>query len=130
MDDEALLAAFLAGEIDNRGFAHADHVRVAFALLQRQAFPDAVATFCASLKALVARAGHPEAYHETITIAFLALIAERMAEGPGGYDAFAAANPDLFSKSVLERWYAPDRLASAQARRTFLLPDVSPARPC
>ena len=124
MSDEALLAQFLAGAIDNRSFGHADHVRVAFALLARHDFPAAAALFCDALKAITARAGKPDAYHETMTIAFLSVIAERMADGPGSFDAFIAAHPDLLSKSMLERWYAPARLASPGARKTFLLPDA------
>jgi len=75
------------------------------------------------LKSIAARAGNPAAYHETITLAFLSLIAERMATGTcGGFDAFAAANGDLLDKSALTRWYGPQRLQSAIARTTFILP--------
>jgi len=70
------------------------------------------------------QAGKPHAFHQTVTIAFLSLIAERM-DGAECQDfsAFAGANPDLFDKHVLRRWYRPERLASACARRTFLLPE-------
>lgn len=61
-----------------------------------------------------------------MTIAFLAVIAERLeADGQTEFAAFAAANPDLMTKSVLARWYSAERLASEAARRTFLLPDLS-----
>ncbi|HEV2285310.1 MAG TPA: hypothetical protein VGR80_04640, partial [Steroidobacteraceae bacterium] len=71
-----------------------------------------------------------EAFHQTVTIAFLALIAERMAPAePRDFAAFVRANPDLLEKSVLTRWYGPGRLASEAARRTFLLPDPAPQRP-
>ncbi len=120
-----LLRAFLAGEIDSRGFHHADHVRAGFELLRHHSFPDAAAQYCAALKALCARAGNPEAYHETMTLAFLSLLAERSASYThGDFAGFAAANPDLLDKSVLARWYSPERLASPLARRTFLLPEA------
>jgi len=127
MSDEALpaeLAAFLRGEVRGADFRHADHVRVGFEMLRRHPFLDAASAFAAGLKGIAARAGHSGAYHETITIAFLALIAERSAAAPhADFPAFAAANGDLLEKGVLSRWYAPDRLASAIARRTFILPD-------
>lgn len=127
MTDEALLAQFLAGAVDNRSFRHADHVRVAFALLARHDFPAAAALFCDALKAITARAGKPEAYHETMTIAFLSLIAERRAvRADADFESFAAANADLFDKAVLTQWYAPERLASDIARRTFVLPQAAP----
>jgi|SRR5580698_6859914 hypothetical protein len=126
MDDDALLAAFLARAIDNRTFRHADHVRVAFALLARHEFAEAAATFCEALKDIAARAGKPEAFHTTITIAFLAVIAERRAAADyPDFAAFAHANPDLMTKAVLQAWYAPARLASDMARKTFILPEAA-----
>jgi len=121
------LAAFLHGEIDARSFRHADHVRMAYEILARHPFLEAAAAVSSALKTMAARAGAPGAYHETITLAFLALIGERREAGAhGDYDAFAAANPDLLDKRVLARWYGPEKLASAAARRIFVLPE--PAR--
>jgi hypothetical protein len=124
---EALVSAFLRAEIDGRTFRHADHVRVAFALLRRHDFSDAAATYTSALKAIAAKAGNPGAYHETITLAFLALIAERSAASEArDYDSFARANPDLLDKGILARWYTSERLGSDIARKTFILPE--PAR--
>ena len=124
---EALVDAFLGGALDAGAFRHAHHVEVAFGLLGRGDFLHAATNLSAGLKAITARAGHPGAYHETITLAFLALVAERRGAGDGGeYECFAELNPDLFDKGVLGRWYAPDRLGSDLARHTFLLP--GPAR--
>jgi hypothetical protein len=75
---------------------------------------------------MTAKIGKPEAFHQTMTIAFLALIAERVqAGGYSDFAGFAAANPDLMTKSVLTRWYSPERLSSEAARATFVLPDRS-----
>jgi hypothetical protein len=118
------LSAFLHGEIDARDFHHADHVRLAFAVLARHPFVEAAAVVSTALKAMAVRAGNPGAYHETITLAFLALIGERRAAGGfSDYDEFAAANPDLLDKAVLSRWYGPAKLGSETARRVFVLPD-------
>jgi hypothetical protein len=123
---ELLVDAFLSGEIDAAGFRHAHHVEVAFGLLGRGSFLEAAASLSSGLKAITARAGHPGAYHETITLAFLALIAERRAALEGeDYQRFASANADLFDKTVLSRWYGPARLGSDLARRTFILPEPS-----
>ena len=125
MASEAL-TAFLAGRIEAATFRHVDHVRMAFEILRgRTSFPQAASAFREALRTMANRAGHPNAYHETITVAFLALIAERAATGPEDFEVFAAANPDLLDKRVLERWYAPDRLALDIARRTFILPEAS-----
>ena len=122
------LAAFLHNEIDNTTFRHADHVHVAFEILGRHNFPESLAAFSRALRSIAARAGNPGAYHETITVAFLSLIAERRAVGKySNYAAFADANADLLDKSVLKRWYAPERLQSDIARQTFVLPEPTGA---
>lgn len=121
------LTAFLQGEVDAAAFRHADHVRTAFELLRRHDFLESAISYTAALKTIAARAGHPGAYHETMTLAFLSLIGERMAgRDHDTFAAFAAANPDLLEKSLLRRWHGADRLASSVARSTFILPE--PAR--
>src|ERR1700738_4191486 len=93
------LTAFLRREGDPRDFRHGDHGRMGLDILNDRPFHDAAASFARALQAMAARAGHASAYHETITLAFLALIAERRAAQPAGdFDAFAAANPDLMDK--------------------------------
>jgi hypothetical protein len=122
------LGRFLRGEIPTGEFRHRDHVCIAFEMLKRYDFPETVLLFSRTLRAMAEKAGRPEAFHQTVTIAFLSLIAERMGSGgAAGFAAFAQANPDLLDKSVLTRWYAAERLASAAARRTFLLPEPPPA---
>jgi hypothetical protein len=120
------LARFICGEVDPGTFPHREHVRMGFEMLRRHNFEEAALHYCGALRAMTARAGKPTAFHQTITIAFLALIAERMeATEHSDFTAFAGANPDLIDKSVLKRWYRPERLATDAARRTFLLPDPS-----
>jgi hypothetical protein len=121
----SLLEAFLGGKVDGRDFRHADHLRVAFDLLCRHTFPDALAAYSAALKDIATRAGNPGAYHETITVAFLSLIAEHHAIGGyADFEAFISDNPQLLNKSILERWYKKDRLISDVARKTFVMPDA------
>jgi hypothetical protein len=129
-DKQLLLHTFLSGEIDGRDFHHADHVRVGFELLCRHTFPDALAAYSAALKGIATRAGNPDAYHETITVAFLSLIAEQHVGGRyGDFEAFIGENPELLDKSILGRWYAPERLLSDVARKTFVMPHGDRLRP-
>jgi hypothetical protein len=122
-----LLKAFLDKTLDNRAFSHRDHVRVAFALLREKDFADAAAMFCASLKEIARRAGRPDAFHMTMTLGFLSLIAERCAAGRyADFAQFEAENSDLLVKSAIETWYAPARLQSDIARKTFVLPQRLP----
>jgi hypothetical protein len=125
MDDipEDLLR-FVHGETDPARFPHREHIRMAFEMLRRHAFPEAALLFSEALRGIVVRAGQPQSFHQTITIAYLSLIAERIElQCHADFNAFALQNPDLFDKAVLSQWYRPERLASPQARRTFLLPE-------
>jgi len=118
------LERFVRGEIAAAGFAHREHVRMAFEMLRRHDFAETVLHFSRALRTMAQRAGKPQAFHQTVTIAFLSLIAERLEGGRwSDFADFASDNPDLLEKGLLARWYRPERLASEPARRTFLLPE-------
>jgi hypothetical protein len=118
------LERFVRGEIDPAAFPHREHVRMAFEMLRRHDFAETALYFSRALRTMAARAGKPQAFHQTITVAFLSLISERVETRPvADFTAFARDNPDLFDKAALARCYRPERLASEFARRTFLLPD-------
>ena len=118
------LMRFARGECDPADFPHREHVRMAFEMLRRHSFPETVLHYSRALRSMAARGGRPEAYHETITVAFLSLLAERMDNmSAADFAQFEGDNPDLMEKGILARWYRPKRLASNAARRTFLLPE-------
>jgi len=121
-----LAREFENGELEPDRFRHADHVRVAWALLKHYEFFDALTRLRAGLKSLADRAGRPAAYHETITLAFLAMVYERLSKNIGAdWETFALANADLLDKEALRARYSAPRLSSPEARRGFLLPDLS-----
>ncbi|MFL6591330.1 MAG: hypothetical protein ACJ8GK_01315 [Luteimonas sp.] len=122
-DVDAELARFERGAIDVAGFDHGSHVRIGFELARRHPFTEAAFRFSTGLRAMAAHAGRPALYHDTITVAFLALIAERHAGAAyRDFDAFARDNQDLLRKDALLDWYEPARLMSPLARATFVLP--------
>ena len=121
VDEE--LRALEAGETDLSAFPHLEHVRMGFEMLGRYPFAEAALRFGKGLRRLTSNAGKPEAYNETITLAFLALIGERKARAESNeWLEFIAANRDLADKNILERWYDAAELKSDVARRTFILP--------
>jgi hypothetical protein len=126
MTDGELMRRFEAGEVPAGGFHHAQHVRVAWNYLCAHPLPDALARFCTGLKHFADAQGATTLYHETITVAYVLLINERMSDARADtWDAFAAAHPDLLAwkPSLLDRLYRPETLASARARRVFVMPD-------
>ena len=90
------LLALENGTLDPAMFRHSDHVRFGYEMLGRYPFGEAVARFSRGLRLLAAKGGRPEIYHETMTVAFLALIGERRARGRhGSWDDFRDNNADL-----------------------------------
>jgi len=125
-DGEAL-ERFMRGGVDAACFPPREHVRMAFAMLRRYDFAESVLHYSRAVRAMAARAGKPQAFHQTVTVAFLSLIAERLEGGQwDDFATFARDNPDLLEKGTISRWYRPERLASERARRTFLLPEPPP----
>lgn len=123
------LVALEDGTLDPARFPHSEHVRLGYEMLDCYPFGEAVARFSGGLRRLAAKGGRPERYHETITVAFLALIAERRAQTKHtDWDEFKAANKDLLDKHCLERWYAAEQLDSDLARKAFCLPQPRPFR--
>lgn len=117
------LRAFEEGQIEPQDFTHREHVRFAFAMLAHYSLGESADRFRRGLGFIAAKAGQPQLYHETITVAFLALIGERRAETQAAdWSEFIAANPDLLDKNVLLRWYTKEQLESDLARKAFCLP--------
>jgi hypothetical protein len=121
--DEKLLAALEDASLPDADFRHRDHLRAAYLYLRRDGFAEAVGTMSAALRRFAASRGKAERYHETVTIAFLALINERLASSgdPGSFDAFVARHPEIAERDLLARYYRPETLASENARRSFVL---------
>lgn len=128
MTDDDLLAAFVSTALPTDRFHHEQHVRVAWLFVRRHGMPSALGEFSKALKGFAAAKGAHGLYHETITWAFLLIIAERQAREPqANWPAFAAANADLLTwkPSILDRYYSKDLLASDLAKQAFLMPDAT-----
>src|ERR1700761_930573 len=102
MTDDDFADAFEAGAIAPPDFDHRAHLRAAFCLLRRAPFLEACIRMRDGLVALAARAGKPGLYHETITIAFMSLVMQRLAAAPAvGWTDFIAAHPELADRALL-----------------------------
>lgn len=126
-DDDAFVAAFEARTLPKAQFTHAAHVRAAWWYLQHYPLGDAIDRFRATLQAYAASLGATGKYHETVTIAWLLLIAERLDAGarPLSWREFADRHPDLFgTPSLVHRYYTEATLTSARARTSFVMPDA------
>ena len=126
MTDDELIAAFESTELATEQFTHATHVRVGWWYLRHSPLPEALSRFITGLQRYAASKGASGKYHETITVAYMLIIAERVADHPNwSWDQFAAANPDLLIRtpSPLAVFYTDETLLSDRARRAFVMPD-------
>ncbi|HVL12004.1 MAG TPA: hypothetical protein VM529_05535 [Gemmata sp.] len=127
MTDDEFLATFEAAAFARPEWTHEAHVRMAWLYLSRLPFAEAVHRVRTGIQKLNAKIGSPDGYHETITVAFVRVIADRATSGED-YPAFRDHNPDLFDRTLtaLLHHYTKERLYSAEARKEFIEPDVRP----
>lgn len=125
MTDQALVAAFESTELPGDQFSHTEHVRVAWWYLQHASLPEALPHFSTALQRFAAAKGAVGKYHETLTVAWMLILADRLSEARElSWTEFAEANPDLFARpSPVDLLYRPETLASDRARRGFVMPD-------
>src|ERR1700734_1678440 len=118
MTDEEFLRALESCELPESDFGHAAHVRAAYLYLRQADFAAALARIQRAIRNYASHLGQPDRYHETITVAYLALIQQHMAEcgDGGGWDGFARDNPELFDRNLLLHFYSRGQLESGIAR--------------
>lgn len=124
MTDEEFLRALERCELPAEAFTHAAHVRAGYLYLRAGGFDAALGRMRAAIQRYAAHLGKPDKYHETITVAHLALIHERLSEcgDAGDWGRFQEQNPDLFERDLLLRHYRRSELESGLARQIFILP--------
>lgn len=124
-EDRRLLARFEGGSLPKEEFKHLAHVRVAWTLLAQVPLPEALVRFSAALKRLAAGFGVPELYSETVTVFYMLVIHTRRRHAPGlCFEAFRAANPDLFEPMprFVGACYPPGALDEPASKASFRMP--------
>jgi hypothetical protein len=128
VNNREFLHALEACTLPQSDFGHAAHVRAAYLYLQSGEFAASLERIRRTIRNYAASLGKPDRYHETITVAYLALIQQHICErgNGGGWAAFARDNPELFEPGLLLHFYPKAQLESELARRVFLLPRALP----
>ncbi len=122
MTDHEFLASLEACTLPPDAFRHRDHLRAAWAYLERMPFGAALDRMRHSLQRYAASQGQPGRYHETLTVAYMSLVqAHRALRPAGSWEEFVALNTDLFEAGLLSRYYDRATLESPLARRVFVL---------
>jgi hypothetical protein len=124
MTDAEFLRALESGRLADADFGHAAHVRAAYLYLRPGDFATALTRIRAAIRTHAGRLGKADRYHETITVAYLALIQQHICQrgDGGGWPGFALQNPELLQPDLLLKFYPRSQLQSELARRVFVLP--------
>jgi hypothetical protein len=131
-DDEKFLEQFEATIWPLEEWHHRQHIKIAYLYLCRHPFETAVAKICNGIKTFNAAHKVPEGidrgYHETMTQAWMHLVNCTLQEfGPSeNADAFVDKHTQLLSKRALLFFYSRDYIMSAEAKRQFVEPDLTP----
>jgi hypothetical protein len=126
LDDDEFVIAFETPTLANERFRHYDHVRLAWIYLRRASCEAATERMVAGIRRFALHHhGDLSKYHDTITRAFMRLVAAHVALTPheSDFTIFAAANPELFDKRLLLVYYSEQQLMSGAARAGWMAPD-------
>ena len=125
--DREFLARFERAGIPKDEWTHRAHVRLAYVLLVRLPYEAAVQCLREGIPRLNRSQGVADTatsgYHETLTVAWAALVAERVEDEALDFDTFIARHPELLRRELVLDHYSRERIFSLQARRGFLPPD-------
>lgn len=126
MNDADFLAALESCSLAETSFGHAAHVRAGYLYLRTNEFDGALVKMRSALRRFAASVGKADRYHETVTVAYLSLIRQRLFEhgDGGGWAEFARENPELLDRELLLRFYPKAQLESEIARKIFVLPHL------
>lgn len=127
LDDDEFLARFEAGAFSAAEFRHRAHLRMAYLYGRRHGVDAAVERATAGIRHLAAAHGHTALYHDTLTRAWVQVVALCMARtGAAGFDELIAAHPALLDKHLLLGHYSRGVLFGADARAHWVEPDLLP----
>jgi hypothetical protein len=132
LTDAELLEQFEKCTLPRDQWLHATHVRVAYIYLSRCSFEVALEKMRSGIQSYNAVTGvvdGPHAgYHETITQAWLRLVASTMRHHDRGLDSddFCRLQPHLLQRSLLRLFYSRTRIMSPAAKRSFIEADLAP----
>jgi hypothetical protein len=132
MTDVELTRALERCEIPNDGFPHASHLRVAWVYLEESvSVAEAGERMAATLRRFAASVGKPEKYHQTMTVFWMRALAAARSDGTPApvkstFEGVLGRHPELLDKNLLLAYYSPQRLASDEARSSWMEPDLRP----
>lgn len=133
LDDAALLAGFEQLTLPIESWTHRSHVRVASLYTSRFGFDQGLAKMRSGIQAYNKAKGVKDSkeggYHETLTVAWLTVVAAALEVNPrppASSLEFIRLNDHLLDKTLLRRHYSRERMLSDEAKARFVEPDLEP----
>jgi hypothetical protein len=127
MADDAFLSTFERGDFAGSEFPHRAHLRMAWLYVTRLGTEAAIGSASSGIRNLAARNGLTTLYHDTITRAWVYIVAAATAHSASeSFNGFLEEHPRLLDKHLLLEHYSRDTLTSPRARAAWVAPDVSP----
>ncbi len=107
------------------GFGHREHLELAWSYLGLHPVDDAADAMAASIQHVARLHGAEGKYHETITRAWLHLVAVHAQRwGAESFEEFLDSNPDLLDSKLIRHFYSSERIDSEAARSSWIDPDL------
>jgi hypothetical protein len=130
--DNELLKQFEGCTLPREDWVHRTHIRVAYLYLIRHPLDVAVEKMRSGIQRYNAAVGVVDGlhsgYHETVTQAWMRLVAVTIREQGRGKDSedFCQQQPQLLQRSALRFFYSRERIMSPTARHSFVEADLTP----
>jgi hypothetical protein len=124
----ALVRGFEDGSLDVAGFHHRQHLIVAAWLLETSPYDTALVRMRKGLHGLLAKVGK-DAYHETVTVFWMRALRHRLSVCDRTMSADQRIRDVVTwaqTGQPLRAHYSAERLASVEAKKQFLEPDLAP----
>jgi hypothetical protein len=127
-EDRDFQSAFEASAVTPAQFTHEAHVRLTYVYLAQFDVETAVRRMREALLSFIERNGIPRAkFHETITRAWVLAVRHFMDRSTStSFADFVAKNPELLDSKIMLTHYSARVLFSADARESFVEPDLDP----
>jgi hypothetical protein len=123
MTDAEFLRAFEDTTLEP--FHHRDHLRVTYLYLRQLGEAETRERLGPAILRYATARGGAEKYHQTITLAWIRLVAAA-SEKAESFDAMLMEHARLLDKNLLNRYYSTELLQSPEARERWVAPDREP----
>jgi len=123
LSDDDFLDAFATCVLPSSMFRHGDHLRLAWLLLHRMPFDEALTLIREGIQRFAAHHGASHVYHETLTTAWVKLLATHQ---EASFEDFITCNRHRLNLELLHRFWTPAILDSEAAKLGWIPPDKMP----